>query len=59
MSINWIEAVDARSAAALASGALVPVQAEQVEMEDAGMRFIVRWVSSLAAKDASRSAAPA
>lgn len=57
MSINWIEAIDARSAAALASGALVPVQAEQVEMEDAGMRFIVRWVSSLAAKDASRSAA--
>ena len=59
MSINWIEAIDARSAAALASGALVPVQAEQVEMEDAGMRFIVRWVSSLAAKDASRGAAPA
>ncbi len=59
MSINWIEAMDARSAAASASGALVPVQAEQVEMEDAGMRFIVRWVSSLAAKDASRGAAPA
>ena len=59
MSINWIEAIDARSAAALASGALVPVEAEQVEMDDAGMRFIVRWVSSLAAKDASRSAAPA
>jgi len=59
MSINWIEAIDARSAAALASGALVPVEAEQVEMDDAGMRFIVRWVSSLAAKDASRSAAAA
>ena len=59
MRTNWIEAIDARSAAALASGALVPVQAEQVEMEDAGMRFIVRWVSSLAAKDASRGAAPA
>ena len=27
MSINWIEAVDARSATALASGALGPVQA--------------------------------
>lgn len=57
MSTNWIEAIDARSAAALAAGALVPVQAEQVEMEDAGMRFIVRWVSSLAAKDASRTGA--
>lgn len=56
MSINWIEAIDVRSAAALASGALQPVQAEQVEMEDAGMRFIVRWVSSLAAKDANTSA---
>ncbi|MFB1029672.1 MAG: phosphorylase [Thauera sp.] len=59
MRTNWIEAIDARSAAALASGALVPVEAEQVEMDDAGMRFIVRWVSSLAAKDASRSAAAA
>ena len=57
MRTNWIEAIDARSAAA--SGALVPVEAEQVEMDDAGMRFIVRWVSSLAAKDASRSAAAA
>lgn len=56
MSTNWIAAIDGRSAAALASGALVPVQAEQVEMEDAGMRFIVRWVSSLAAKDASKAA---
>ncbi|NLF54507.1 MAG: phosphorylase [Thauera phenolivorans] len=55
MSMNWIEAIDARSQAALASGALVPVHAEQVEMEDAGMRFIVRWVSSLAAKDASKA----
>lgn len=59
MSIYWIEAIDARGAAALASGALVPVQAGQVEMEDAGMRFIVRWVSSLAAKDASRATAEA
>jgi len=58
MRTNWIEAIDACSAAALVSGALVPVQAEQVEMEDEGMRFIVRWVSSLAAKDASRNAAP-
>src|SRR5690606_3738898 len=59
MSMNWIEAIDARSAAALASGVLVPVEAEQVELEDAGMRFIVRWVSSLAAKDASKDASKA
>lgn len=53
MSTGWIEAIDARSAAALASGALQPVQAEQIELQDGGIRFIVRWVSSLAAKDAS------
>ena len=56
MTQTWIEAIDARSAAALASGALQPVTAEQTEMEDAGMRFIVRWVSSLAVKDAARAA---
>ena len=60
MTKTWIEAIDARSAAALASGALQPVAAEQTEMEDAGMRFIVRWVSSLAVKDAAKAAtAPA
>ena len=56
MTKTWIEAIDARSAAALASGALQPVAAEQTEMEDAGLRFIVRWVSSLAVKDAARAA---
>lgn len=56
MTKTWIEAIDARGAAALATGALQPVVAEQTEMEDAGMRFIVRWVSSLAVKDAARAA---
>jgi ATP adenylyltransferase len=59
MTKNWMEAIDARSAAALASGALQPVAAEQIEMEDAGMRFIVRWVSSLAVKDAAKAATAA
>ena len=54
MTSKWIAAIDARSRSALASGALQPVQAEQIELEDAGMRFIVRWVSSLAAKDATK-----
>lgn len=53
MSGKWIQAVDARAASALASGALQPVQTEQTEVEDAGMRFVLRWVSSLAAKDAA------
>ncbi|MHB1375477.1 MAG: ATP adenylyltransferase family protein [Thauera sp.] len=59
MRKDWIAAIDARSAAALASGALQPVAAEQTGMEDAGLRFIVRWVSSLAVKDAAKAATPA
>lgn len=58
MGGTWLDAIDERSAAALASGALQPVQAEQTEMEDGGMRFIVRWVSSLAVKDAAKVAIP-
>lgn len=58
MSASWMEAVDACGAKARASGALQPVQAEQTEMEEAGMRFIVRWVSSLAVKDAAKVAIP-
>lgn len=58
MSESWMEAVDACGAKARASGALQPVQAEQTEMEEAGLRFIVRWVSSLAVKDAAKVAIP-
>ncbi len=54
MTNTWMKAVDERSASALASGDLQPVQVEQVDMEDAGMRFVVRWVSSLAVKDAAK-----
>ena len=55
---NWMKMIDARSASALASGALQPVQVEQTEMEESGLRFIVRWVSSLAVKDAAKAAIP-
>lgn len=58
MSESWMEAVDACGATARASGALQPVQAEQTEIEEAGLRFIVRWVSSLAVKDAAKVAIP-
>ncbi len=57
MSGTWMAAVDARSASALASGALQPVQSEQFELEHGGLPFVVRWVSSLAAKDANRGVA--
>ena len=58
MTSTWMDAIDERSASALASGDLQPVEVEQIEMEDAGMRFIVRWVSSLAVKDAAKVAIP-
>ena len=52
-----MQSVDARSASALASGALQPVQSEEIRIEQDGLPFVVRWVSSLAAKDASKPAA--
>ncbi|MGQ7843887.1 ATP adenylyltransferase family protein [Granulosicoccus sp. 3-233] len=54
MTNTWMKAVDECSRSALASGDLQPVQSEQLVLEEAGLRFIVRWVSSLAAKDAAR-----
>ncbi len=59
MTNTWMKAIDKCSASALASGDLQPVQVEQVDMEDAGMRFVVRWVSSLAVKDAAKVSEPA
>lgn len=50
---EWMGAIDARSASALASGALQPVQVGQTEVEDGGLRFVLRWVSTLAQKDAA------
>ncbi|ASJ72175.1 ATP adenylyltransferase family protein [Granulosicoccus antarcticus] len=58
MTSTWMNAIDKCSASALTSGDLQPVQVEQDVMEDAGMRFVVRWVSSLAAKDALKNDAP-
>ncbi|MCL4801273.1 MAG: phosphorylase [Burkholderiales bacterium] len=43
-------AVDRVRAAALASGALQPIETEQERIEDGGVRFVVRRVSSLALK---------
>ena len=53
MSSTLMRAVDERGAAAKASGDLQPVVvAEQTEIEDGGIVFQVRALSSLAAKDA-------
>jgi len=45
---------DRTIAAALAEGALQPIRTEQDWLEQAGLRFSVRWVSSLALKDRAR-----
>ncbi|MBL8443239.1 MAG: phosphorylase, partial [Zoogloeaceae bacterium] len=45
MDADFLNAVDERSAGARASGDLLPIQAEETVIEDAGLRFIVRWVS--------------
>lgn len=58
MTNTWMSAIDECSASALASGDLQPVQVEQVDIEDAGMRFVIRCVSSLAVKDAAKVAIP-
>ena len=43
-----------RSRSALASGALRPIETESLFLEEAGVRFLVRVVSSLARKDRDR-----
>ncbi len=49
--------LDSRTASALDCGALLPIHTEQADITDGGIRFTVRWVSSLAHKDAARVAA--
>jgi ATP adenylyltransferase len=57
MSLSLIHEMARR---ALASGALQPIETDNALVDDAGVRFIVRTVSSLARKEAARSApAPA
>ncbi len=46
--------IDRRTAAALASGALQPIRTAEATVTDGGFPFTVRWVSSLAGKDAAR-----
>jgi ATP adenylyltransferase len=51
-------AVAERSRDAFASGALEPIETEEVVVEDGGVPFLVRRVSSLARKTATRAVAP-
>lgn len=51
------DAIDACIARATRSGALQTIRTERTIIEDAGIPFLVRWVSSLSVKDSARVAA--
>ncbi|MFC3864862.1 ATP adenylyltransferase family protein [Alcaligenes aquatilis] len=53
-----LQRLEQLSRAALASGDLLPVQAQEQLMRDQGLTFFVRWVSTLAAKDAASVSIP-
>ena len=50
-------AIDALIARANTNGALQSIETEQVFIDDGGVRFLVRWLSSMTSKDAARVAA--
>ncbi|XOT96518.1 phosphorylase, partial [Alcaligenes pakistanensis] len=58
MSKEILQRLDQLSQAALASGDLLPVQAQEERLQDQGLTFFVRWVSTLAAKDAASVSIP-
>ncbi|MGE8518330.1 phosphorylase [Alcaligenes sp. YSL9] len=58
MSKEILQRLDQLSQAALVSGDLLPVQAQEELMHDQGLTFFVRWVSTLAAKDAASVSIP-
>ncbi|GHC42152.1 hypothetical protein GCM10010096_11080 [Alcaligenes pakistanensis] len=58
MSKEILQRLDQLSQAALASGDLLPVQAQEEQLQDQGLSFFVRWVSTLAAKDAASVSIP-
>lgn len=51
---HLLDCADAVIARARETGALQPIRTEQAWIEDGGLRFSVRWVSSLALKDRAR-----
>jgi ATP adenylyltransferase len=53
ISDRLAETIAARARAALASGALEPIETEETALEDGDVRFVVRSVSSLARKPAA------
>lgn len=58
MTTALMRGIDERASAALASGALQPIETGQIELVDGGLRFVVRWVSTLARKEGAAPAIP-
>lgn len=51
---DLLRLIDQTTARALEAGTLQPIRTEQIALTDDGFSFSVRWVSSLALKDAAR-----
>ncbi|HUH61050.1 MAG TPA: phosphorylase [Candidimonas sp.] len=58
MTTDLMQAVDSRIADARATGALLPIVAEEIHLYDQGLPFIVRWLSTLAEKNGSGATMP-
>lgn len=58
VTTELMRSVDERSRAALASSARQPIETGQLQLMDGGLRFIVRWVSTLARKDGAATVIP-
>ena len=55
--MSFVSQVQDATRRALAAGALQPIETQPTMLDDGGVRFVVRAVSSLARKDAARRAA--
>lgn len=58
MNEELLPRLERLSQTALEQGALLPVQAQEIVIEERGLPFFVRWVSTLAAKDAAKVSIP-
>lgn len=54
MSDDLLQRIDRTRRRAAGSGALLPIHTEQTPIRESGIDFTVRWVSTLAHKDAAR-----
>lgn len=54
MPTDFMTRVRAKTETALASGDLQPLQTEETVIQDQGLKFILRWASTLAVKDTAK-----